>query len=140
MTKILLLEDELVFADLIKSGLEGVGYEITHCTSGSEALETLTKQKFDILIVDILIKNGVGLLPDGGISVITTIRTALPTMTELGYQSKLPILAISGSVPMMDGPDLLDIAKEMGANATLRKPFAQPKLLEAIRQITENTA
>jgi len=140
LINILLLEDELEFANLIKSGLEDIGYKVTHCTTGREALDLLTTGTFDLMIVDILIKKGAGLVPDGGISVITATRTALPTMTPLGHQSKIPIIAVSGSISISDSPDLLDIATEMGANAVIRKPFSQTKLLAEIRKLTEQSA
>lgn len=140
MAKILLLEDDLEFAKVMKIGLEDVGYSVTHCLTGRGALAKLAEEQFDVLIVDILIKTSSGLVPDGGISVITTVRTALRTMTSLGHQSRIPIIAISGSVAIADGPDLLSIAADLGANAVLRKPFSQPKLLGHITALIGDQA
>lgn len=139
MATILLLEDDVDLASLMIGGLEDVGHSITHCTTGRSAIEKLTNEKFDLLIVDILIKTSSGLVPDGGISVITAVRTALPTMTKLGHHAKMPIIAISGSIPIVDGPDLLNIATDMGADIVLRKPFSQSKLITHINALTRSS-
>lgn len=52
-TKILLVDDRKTARTTIKSMLAGLKYEITEVSSGEDALETLTKEDYDTIILDI---------------------------------------------------------------------------------------
>lgn len=51
--KILLLEDDLLFAETLIDLLEDAGYELSHVPNGQEALNTIFKEKFDVYLLDI---------------------------------------------------------------------------------------
>jgi DNA-binding response OmpR family regulator len=51
--KILLLEDDDLFAETIVDVLEDEGYEVIHTPNGQDALEKTYTQKFDIYLLDI---------------------------------------------------------------------------------------
>ena len=48
--KVLLLEDDVALSDLLNDHLIDLGYEVTLCTNGQDALETLIEQKFDLAL------------------------------------------------------------------------------------------
>lgn len=48
----------------------------------------------------------------------------------------LPILAVSGGGSGLDPDHLLRMARALGADATLQKPFGVAELLEAVRRAT----
>jgi CheY-like chemotaxis protein len=50
--RILLVDDNRLGLCARKTVLEEVGYRITACTSGDEALEQLSKQPFDLVVTD----------------------------------------------------------------------------------------
>ena len=62
--KILLLEDDLLFAETLIDLLEDENYEITHVPNGQDALDQTFETKFDIYLLDINVPliNGVTLL------------------------------------------------------------------------------
>lgn len=55
MRKILIIEDDLSIAELQKDYLELEGFEVTICTEGVKGLNTLNNNKFDLLILDIML-------------------------------------------------------------------------------------
>ncbi|MDT0294998.1 bifunctional response regulator/alkaline phosphatase family protein [Mesonia ostreae] len=80
--KVLWVDDEI---DLLKPHilfLEGKGYEVTTCQSGTEAIEEVSEQNFDIVLLD---ENMPGL-------------TGLETLSEIkAKQSTLPVVMITKS-------------------------------------------
>ncbi len=65
-TSILLLEDDLLFAETLTDLLEDEGFIVTHCPNGQEALDTTFEEKFDIYLLDINVPliNGITLLKE----------------------------------------------------------------------------
>ena len=53
MYKILLVEDQFINQKLMKNVLEKGGYEVTTASDGETALDLLSKNKFDIILMDI---------------------------------------------------------------------------------------
>lgn len=59
--RILLVDDEPDFVELIRHRLQINGYEVTAAPDGKEALEMLKKEKFDAVLLDILMPQMDGL-------------------------------------------------------------------------------
>ncbi|MCR5482501.1 MAG: response regulator transcription factor [Clostridia bacterium] len=79
MHKILILEDDIEFAEIMSIYLKSKGYKSVHAKSIAEAVEAFNLEHFDLIISDIM-------LPDGfGTNFCKHIRTI----------SKLPIIVIS---------------------------------------------
>ncbi|MBU1657439.1 response regulator transcription factor [bacterium] len=53
MIKILLVEDDLLFAETLTDLLEDEGYSVTHCPNGQKALDITYENKFDVYLLDI---------------------------------------------------------------------------------------
>ncbi|MBE0513619.1 response regulator transcription factor [Sulfurimonas sp.] len=53
MNKILLLEDDILFADTIIDLLQDAEYEVTHVTNGQSAIEMTYAHKFDLYLLDV---------------------------------------------------------------------------------------
>ncbi len=66
MTKLLLLEDDILLGETIADLLEDEGYYVSHFTNGSDALDAIYKEKFDLYLLDINVPliNGLSLLHD----------------------------------------------------------------------------
>lgn len=62
--KILLLEDDLLFAETLMDLLEDEDFEVIHAPNGQEALDRTFEEKFDLYLLDINVPliNGVTLL------------------------------------------------------------------------------
>ena len=61
MNEILLVEDELHVADLIKQCLEEEGYTVTHVDDGLKGIDLLKSRKFNLIVLDILLPKMNGL-------------------------------------------------------------------------------
>lgn len=116
---VLIADDEDSVSTLVKLCVAAEGHQAV-CVAGARAAKAeLAGRAFDLVITDVL-------MPDGdGIALITELRKAQPTAR---------ILAISGGGRYMEGDDCLRMARGMGANAGIMKPFNREQLLAAIAQ------
>ena len=92
ITKILIVDDELIMRESLAGWLERDGHFIDKAESGEEALNKIKKTKFDIMLVDIKMEgmNGLEVLksvketdPDTAVIMITaygSISTAIDAM------------------------------------------------------------
>lgn len=114
MATILLIDDEDQVRTLFQVALEGAGYCVLTAENGKHGLRILQHQEADLILVDIF-------MPDmDGLEVIRLLRTSRPA---------IKIIAISGG---SGERNYLDIAKYLGANDTLKKPFSPQELLHAV--------
>jgi DNA-binding NtrC family response regulator len=83
--KILLLDDEPIVAERVKSSLEMSGYYVDSFISSNDAIDTLKKIKYDILITDLKMSS-----PDG-IEVLQIARELQPDIKAIvitGFATK----------------------------------------------------
>lgn len=115
MTKILLVEDEERIRSLLKEVLESEGYEVQEASSGKEALQSHARSPPDLILTDIV-------MPDTeGIEMIIKIRKSDPNV----------------KIVAMSGGDYLGMARKLGADCTLTKPFSNQTLLDAVKATLE---
>lgn len=100
---ILLAEDNLINQKVAQSIFKNIGYEIEIARNGSEAVEMLQKQKFDVIFMDLLMPEMDGYQAAGRIR-------------EAGYT--LPIIAMSAD----ETDETRKAAFEAGMNDYLMKP------------------
>lgn len=113
--KILIIEDEEKIARFIELELKHEGYEVSICYDGRSGLETAEKEKFECILLDIM-------LPQlNGIEVLRRIRKT----------SNVPIIMLTARDAVMDKVSGLD----MGADDYVTKPFAIEELLARIRLV-----
>ena len=120
--KILVIEDDLDMAGILKDQLEDAGYTVTVANNGSSGLEIARKQEHDLIILDLM-------LPEtDGLEICRQVR-ALP-----GYIPILMLTALSSEVDKVVG-------LEMGADDYMTKPFSLRELIARVRTILrrENT-
>ncbi len=115
-TSILLAEDEENLHEALKLNLELEGYEVTSAFTGSEALQKVQAEYFDLLILDVM-------LPElDGIGVTETIRV---------QNNDVPILILSARNTSSDR--VLGLKK--GADDYLTKPFNLEELLLRVQKL-----
>lgn len=119
-TSILLVEDEENLHEALKLNLELEGYEVTSAFTGSEALQKVQGEYFDLIILDVM-------LPElDGITVTETIRV---------QNNEVPILILSAKNASSDR--VLGLKK--GADDYLTKPFnLEELLLRVMKLINKN--
>lgn len=108
--RILLVEDEKTLLDAVKMNLEMEGYEVETAGSGTEAIKKFNEQRFNLVILDIM-------LPEmDGYKVCQTIRVS---------NSELPILFLTAKDTSTDKV----FGLKLGADDYLTKPFNLEELL-----------
>ncbi len=118
--KILVVEDEKDLARAIRAILEFSKYSVTIAYNGQEALDEVKKQKFDVILMDVMMP-----IMDG--------ITALKEMRKTGINT--PIIMLTAKSQIDDKVEGLD----SGAKDCLTKPFDKKKLLTRIRALTRNS-
>src|SRR5258708_4914375 len=119
MSRLLVIDDDKVFAKLITVFLQQRGHEVSFALDGREGIESFRVNKFDGVVCDIV-------MPDReGIETIREIRR---------LNDRVAIVAISGGLsPVQAGNvDVLDLAELMGADISLKKPFPLSELAAGI--------
>lgn len=107
MSKVLVVDDDLVFRELLKEALECEGHEVVCAENGMEALSILERDLPDIILLDIMMPklDGFGLLA--------------------ARKDQVPVIVISA----IDNEDERIKGYELGADDFLTKPFSIKELL-----------
>jgi two-component system response regulator VicR len=118
--KILVCENNHMVFLALRGALKNEKYSL-HCASdGRQAIEIMRREAFDMLITEIL-------LPFfSGLELISMIRSKM--------QSTMPILVLS----MVNSPNTIDLACQLGASEYISKPFAPEKLKKRISALLLN--
>jgi two-component system, cell cycle response regulator CpdR len=116
---ILVTDDEEGIRTVLVQWLQALGHRVASASNGCEAARVLDQQRFDLVITDIV-------MPDGdGFDVIAKLKQTHPTTR---------ILAVSGGGKYLPGSEGLRMAKGLGVDAVLMKPFDCQQILAAINQ------
>jgi DNA-binding response OmpR family regulator len=115
--RILIVDDELDLVRVTKDRLEKSGYEVTCAESGEEALDLLKRYTPNLILLDLL------LLHMRGEQVCKQIKSNIKL-------KHIPIILFSASVS-----DMAKLAKEIGAEDYITKPYDAKELLEKIRNL-----
>ncbi len=123
MIKLLVIEDDNSFRNVLVQMLEKAGFDVAQAENGNQAIRLCEELKPDLVITDII-------MPD---------KEGLETIQELlGICPDLKIIAMSGGGRF--GPNsYLPLAAKLGAKKTLQKPFMREELLAAISEVLNNT-
>lgn len=121
MARILVIDDEPMVRDTIRQILEEAGFEIVLAKNGLLGEALYTVQPFDLVITDILMPE------QEGIETIMNLRRITPDVK---------IIAVSGG-GRIGNFEFLGIAKKVGANVILPKPFDLDVLISTVRDLLE---
>lgn len=116
--RVLLAEDHSDTAEMVKSGLERLGYEIKVATNGLEAVEKASSECPDLIIMDILMP-----VMDG-FQATFQIRKNPKT-------KDIPVLAATALATSEDEQRCLT----SGCNGYIAKPFTCRQLNDAIQRL-----
>ena len=117
MKRILVVDDNADMRESLRHLLLRHGFEAETARDGEQALSMHRSRPYQVLITDIYMPHS------DGLEAIQAFRRETPGIR---------IIAMSGGGSMARGR-YLAVAIEIGADATLEKPFAFEKLLEALR-------
>lgn len=130
MANVIIVEDDEVLGPLLRDVLIQADHAVRLFTTSSEGIEAFTQEPADIVIADIIIRVDGDVMPDGGISLIFRLKNLAKAKGLT-----LSIIAISGTIYNKGMQNVLEIARCIGADLALAKPFDPEKLLEAVDQL-----
>jgi CheY-like chemotaxis protein len=113
---VLVADDDPSIRSLVRHIVEALDMTVLEASDGREVFDILAQTSVDLLILDLVMPNC------EGIETINAIRA---------YDQTLPILVISGA---FEGAMLL-IARRLGANMALPKPFTPAELATALHPV-----
>ncbi len=116
MMRLLVAEDEKKIASFVRKGLADAGFNVTVSHRGDEALELATNERFDALVLDIMLPGR------DGLSVLRQLREARNTVPVI------LLTARDGLAERIEGLNL-------GADDYLTKPFSVDELIARLRAV-----
>jgi hypothetical protein len=117
--RILVADDEAGVRGYLRGVLENAGYEVTEAADGDQALKEARAGRVDLVITDLVMPGREGL---------ETIRALRKEISSVG------IVAMTGAL----GPEFLEIARVLGAQAVLRKPIDAGQLLAKVSEVLKS--
>jgi YesN/AraC family two-component response regulator len=118
MKKILVVDDNILMRKLIINLFHKENIEFDEASDGSEGLEKLADNQYDLIITDIVMPKM------EGIEMIMEIKRKSPDMK---------IIAISGGEPLY-----LYMAKKLGIHGVFTKPLNQQGFSDAVFEALQN--
>ncbi|HEY4120009.1 MAG TPA: response regulator [Byssovorax sp.] len=121
--RILLVEDQDSIRHMIETLVQASGHEVRSVASGDDAVEVALKERFDIVLLDLMLPGGLD-----GIGVVKRLRADEAT-------KKTPVFVLSA----MDDAETQRRVLEAGATAFYAKPFRPLELLSHIKRAAAKT-
>ena len=115
--RVLLVEDDLLLTELLEMVLMLEGLDVVHAANGEEALQRLERDRFDLIVLDLM----------------------MPVLDGLGFLERLggqdtaapPVLVFSAS----SNPAVAERARQAGAAAVARKPIDEAEFITLVRSL-----
>lgn len=117
MARILVVDDDFEFSDLIQSILEAEGHIVEAIPDGSKVISKFRSAPYEIIVLDLIMPNKDGL-------------EVLIELKKLNLHPK--VIAVSGG-GYGNAADYLSWAKTLGVDFTLQKPFSKDEFLAAVQ-------
>ena len=116
--RVCLIDDDILVRDALSLGLRDAGYDVITAPGAAAGLDIASRDGIDAIVTDMNMPG------TGGAQLIAQARAQWPAMA---------IVAISGAA-VIDGRAVTDVAREIGADEALVKPFRARVLAEAIER------
>ncbi len=123
--RILVVDDEMYIRRIVRLVLEKAGYEVLQASTASDGLRILREARPDALTVDLIMPGLTG-TEFGGLDLLED-KQADPDIREI------PSIVLTAAG--MQADLALEKAIALGAVSTLRKPFSQRQLIEAVNSL-----
>lgn len=117
--RICLIDDDIFVRDAMALGLSDAGFEVITAPGAAAGFDIVSREDIHAVVTDMNMPG------TGGAQFITEARRRWPD---------IPIVAISGAA-VIDGRNTADVARDLGADATLIKPFRARELAALIDRV-----
>jgi DNA-binding response OmpR family regulator len=122
MARILIVDDEATFRSVVAVALRQHGHQVIEAEDGRSGLVQLNAHEVDLVITDVLMPE------QDGLELIMKVRDGA---------NPVPVIAMTGHPAK--GDLYLKLAKALGAQRALAKPFNMDDLLGAVRELLSKT-
>ncbi|MBG0775306.1 MAG: response regulator [Desulfovibrionaceae bacterium] len=120
MARVLLVEDDARVRRMLRETLLLEGHSVAEATDADRALAEQERAPADLVVTDIVMPGG------NGIRLIVALKAKCP---------ELPVFAVSGGGPGIEGAELLRAAGQAGADRVFSKPLDIDELLAAVAEV-----
>jgi CheY-like chemotaxis protein len=119
MAHVLVVDDEDLVRRTVRTALERRNHRVSEAGNGLEALEVLSREDIQVAVVDIVMP------VMGGLHLTSEIERRYP---------KVKVIAVTAwdQQPKMS---LLEAARDLGAKATIPKPFTMASLCDLVEKL-----
>lgn len=111
--RVLVVDDEKPIADILQFNLEKEGYDVVCAYDGEEALEKVEEQKFDLVLLDIMLPN----------------KDGMEVCREIRKKYEMPIIMLTAKDSEIDKV----LGLELGADDYVTKPFSARELVARVK-------
>jgi CheY-like chemotaxis protein len=116
---ILVVEDDLGTRTVIKTILSAHGHTVVECKNGREATKAVTQQKFDLIVLDIM-------MPEmSGYDVVIFLKQRPETQ-------RIPIIMVTAKA---EAEDMILGYRDYGVEYYITKPFTTSQLIQGVTLI-----
>ncbi len=122
MKKILIVDDEKDLVEIIRLGLEPLGYQVFEAYDGQEGLEKARQIKPDIIILDLMLPK------------IDGYQVCRMLKFDINYK-QIPVILLTARASKKD----IAMGAEAGADAFITKPFKHEVLKEKIEELLKGS-
>ncbi len=119
--KVLIVDDEKDLVETVVFQLQEAGYEVISAYDGQEGLDKARKVKPDLIVLDLMLPKMDGYKVCG-------------LLKSDSRYAKIPIIMFTARAQESD----MKLAKEVGAEAYITKPFEQEVLLGKIKELLKD--
>jgi len=110
--KVLVADDEEDVLEVFRMALEPKGHQVTAVSTGTEAVERASAERFDVAFLD------VAMAPMDGLSTLSRLKSVSPHIKVI-----MMTAFYSDELSQRVRGDIVGAAMQMGARGCLRKPF-----------------
>jgi DNA-binding response OmpR family regulator len=119
LARICLIDDDIYVRDALALGLGDAGYEVLTAPGAAAGFDVARREFLHAVVTDMNMPG------TGGAQLIPQLRAEWP---------ELVIVAISGA-GVIDGRSTADVARELGADGTMIKPFRARELAATLEHL-----
>jgi CheY-like chemotaxis protein len=119
MVRILIVDDEPEIVMIAEKVLKKAGYETDGVKYGEECLERLKEEKFDLILLDIMMPGGID-----GWEVCKKIKS-----NKKSKDTKVVLFTVRTSA------ESIERGKKAGADAQINKPYGKEELLSTVETV-----
>ncbi|MBI5814178.1 MAG: response regulator [Nitrospinae bacterium] len=120
--KFLLADDSKIIRSMVKTALTGMGVtDISEASDGNEALAALAKERFDVMVLDIMMPG------------LTGLETLAKIRSGDGPNKGIHVFMVTGEAKR----EFIHQAVKLGAKGYIVKPFEIDDLAKRIKDVLE---